>query len=213
MTTIGGLGHTLPYLIPDFWTATVVADHRGGGRTRRDLLDPLPLHGHAVPVGGVPGHGRRRAGLPRRHPDRQSALIRRRLSSLASARCSSSRICPTRISGRCRTPRLPSSLGKRGLGFSTGGASGARSTAPTCSTRIVADLKAQAPDHIAVTGDLVNIVADRRIRAGARLARTRSARRTTSRSCPAITTPMCAAAAAARARTGATTCAATTAAA
>ena len=25
MTTIGGLGHTLPYLIPDFWTATVTA--------------------------------------------------------------------------------------------------------------------------------------------------------------------------------------------
>jgi len=25
MTTIGGLGHTLPYLIPDFWTATLVA--------------------------------------------------------------------------------------------------------------------------------------------------------------------------------------------
>ncbi len=25
MTTIGGLGHTLPYLIPDFWIATIVA--------------------------------------------------------------------------------------------------------------------------------------------------------------------------------------------
>lgn len=25
MTTIGGLGHTLPYLIPDFWTATIFA--------------------------------------------------------------------------------------------------------------------------------------------------------------------------------------------
>ena len=25
MTTIGGVGHTLPYLIPDFWTATVLA--------------------------------------------------------------------------------------------------------------------------------------------------------------------------------------------
>jgi VIT1/CCC1 family predicted Fe2+/Mn2+ transporter len=25
MTTIGGLGHTLPYLISDFWTATVLA--------------------------------------------------------------------------------------------------------------------------------------------------------------------------------------------
>jgi hypothetical protein len=25
MTTIGGVGHTLPYLIPDFWTATTLA--------------------------------------------------------------------------------------------------------------------------------------------------------------------------------------------
>ena len=25
MTTIGGVGHTLPYLIPDFWTATITA--------------------------------------------------------------------------------------------------------------------------------------------------------------------------------------------
>lgn len=25
MTTLGGLGHALPYLITDFWTATVIA--------------------------------------------------------------------------------------------------------------------------------------------------------------------------------------------
>jgi hypothetical protein len=25
MTTVGGVGHTLPYLIPDFWIATVLA--------------------------------------------------------------------------------------------------------------------------------------------------------------------------------------------
>jgi hypothetical protein len=25
MTTLGGVGHTLPYLIPDFWIATAVA--------------------------------------------------------------------------------------------------------------------------------------------------------------------------------------------
>jgi VIT1/CCC1 family predicted Fe2+/Mn2+ transporter len=25
MTALGGLGHTLPYLIPDFWTATTVS--------------------------------------------------------------------------------------------------------------------------------------------------------------------------------------------
>jgi hypothetical protein len=25
MTTLGGLGHALPYLIPDFWTATTLS--------------------------------------------------------------------------------------------------------------------------------------------------------------------------------------------
>lgn len=25
MTTLGGLGHALPYLIPSFWTATLIA--------------------------------------------------------------------------------------------------------------------------------------------------------------------------------------------
>ncbi len=25
MTMVGGLGHALPYLIPDFWTATIIA--------------------------------------------------------------------------------------------------------------------------------------------------------------------------------------------
>jgi len=25
MTTVGGLGHALPYLIPDFWTATTIS--------------------------------------------------------------------------------------------------------------------------------------------------------------------------------------------
>ncbi|HKF99459.1 MAG TPA: VIT1/CCC1 transporter family protein, partial [Xanthobacteraceae bacterium] len=25
MTTVGGIGHTLPYLIPNFWTATAAA--------------------------------------------------------------------------------------------------------------------------------------------------------------------------------------------
>ena len=71
MTTIGGLGHTLPYLIPDFWTATVLAIAVVVVELAVDLLDPLPLHGHAVPVGGVPGRGRRRAGLHRRDFDRQ----------------------------------------------------------------------------------------------------------------------------------------------
>jgi hypothetical protein len=48
MTTIGGLGHALPYLIPDFWTATIIADHRGVRRALGDRLDPDAVHGHAV---------------------------------------------------------------------------------------------------------------------------------------------------------------------
>ena len=52
-------------------------DHRGGGRAGGDLLDPLPLHGHAVPAGGVPGRGRRRAGVHRRHLDREFVIVTR----------------------------------------------------------------------------------------------------------------------------------------
>ena len=36
-----------------------------------DLVDPHPLHGYAVPAGGLSGRDRRRAGLRRRHPHRQ----------------------------------------------------------------------------------------------------------------------------------------------
>ena len=71
MTTVGGLGHTLPYLIPDFWTATVVADHRRGDRTGGDLVYPAPLHGHAVPGGRFSGCDRRRSGVSRGHHHRQ----------------------------------------------------------------------------------------------------------------------------------------------
>ena len=66
MTIGGGIGHTLPYLIPNFYTATAVAICRGGHRTPDDLLDPVALHGHAAALGGGQGDGRRRAGAWRR---------------------------------------------------------------------------------------------------------------------------------------------------
>ena len=40
-------------------------------RARGDLLDPHALYGYAVPASRLPGRGRRRAGVCRRHPDRQ----------------------------------------------------------------------------------------------------------------------------------------------
>ena len=42
-----------------------------GGRTGGDLLDPHPLHGHALPAGGIPGGGRRRARVHCGHLDRE----------------------------------------------------------------------------------------------------------------------------------------------
>ena len=59
MTTLGGLGHTLPFLIPDFHARDHAGGGGGAGRAVGDRLGAGPLHGHAVPAGGVPGRARR----------------------------------------------------------------------------------------------------------------------------------------------------------
>ena len=84
-----------------------------------------------------------------------------------------------------------------------------RSIAPMCSTRWSPISKAQTPDHIAVTGDLVNLSLPSEFAPGAGLARRprRPARRHAS--CPAITMPMCDRRPALPRATGATSCAAT----
>ena len=150
MTTIGGVGHTLPYLIPDFWTATILAVDRGRIGTRRHFLYPLSLHGHAVPVGGVPGGARRHAGVPRRHPDRQfvdlDGMIIRAGASVGSASCAAAAAAACRARSASARPAT-----------STGGASAKRSTAPRCSRASSPTSRRSTPDHIAVTGDLVNL--------------------------------------------------------
>ena len=65
MTTLGGLGHTMPYLVPDTWAERVLdrhrdRRHRGVLRIVGDRLHSRALHGHAVPAGGVPDRARRR---------------------------------------------------------------------------------------------------------------------------------------------------------
>jgi len=54
-------------------------------------------------------------------------------------------------------PRFAELLGKRATGYINWRRKREAIHRPEVLTRIVADLKAQAPDHIAVTGDLVNI--------------------------------------------------------
>lgn len=60
MTTVGGLGHSLPYLIPDFWTATAIAavvvavELAVIAWVRHRYMDtPLLSAGFQVVVGGV----------------------------------------------------------------------------------------------------------------------------------------------------------------
>ena len=67
MTIAGGIGHTLPYLIPDFVTATVIACIVVVDRTGGDRLDSVALYGHAAAFRGGQGHARRRAGARGRH--------------------------------------------------------------------------------------------------------------------------------------------------
>ena len=71
MTAIGGLGHTLPYLIPHFVTATSVSIAVVAVELAAISWIRNRFHGHAVFAGSVPGGGGRRAGVYRRHIDRQ----------------------------------------------------------------------------------------------------------------------------------------------
>ena len=119
MTAIGGLGHTLPYLIPDFRTATVLAfvvvvlELAAISWIRHRYMDtPLFTAAFQVMFGGA-------LGLRGRDTHRQ--LLMFTLAHLSES-----------ISRRCRTPSVASSFPSAGSDTSTGCANAVRSIAPTC---------------------------------------------------------------------------------
>ena len=63
-------GHTLPFMISDFHAGVHDRRRRRPRRACHHFLDTPPLHGHAVPLGRVPGHRRRAARVLRGHADR-----------------------------------------------------------------------------------------------------------------------------------------------
>ena len=63
MTALGGIGHTLPFLIPDFRAALTAAIVVVLDRARRDLVDTPSVHGNACVVRSAPGRSRRSAGI------------------------------------------------------------------------------------------------------------------------------------------------------
>ncbi len=185
MTTIGGVGHTLPYLIPDFMDRDRARHHRRGGRAvaiswiRYRYMDTPFLSRR------VPGHGRRHARLHCRHLIGSSSLTR--------VWPSLSRICPIPHLGPLPRPRFLRARRQARARLSQLASAPARClTAPMCWTALTADLKAQRPDHVAVTGDLVNLsLAGEFAPARTWLETLGAPIQATSASCPAITTPMC----------------------
>ena len=141
MTTLGGLGHTLPYLIPDFWTATASPSRSSSSSSRsiswirhRYMDTPFLQAAFQVVVGGVLVF---LAGI----------LIGRLRDAphFVLAHLSDPHL------GAAAAPRLRELAGQARARLSQLAAQAAQpSTAPTCWKRIVADLKAQEPDHIAV---------------------------------------------------------------
>ena len=71
MTMAGGIGHTLPYLIADFRTATTVADFRRHYRTRGNQLDSPALHANSASPRRYAGCSRRSAGFHCRNSNRK----------------------------------------------------------------------------------------------------------------------------------------------
>ena len=70
MTTAGGIGHTLPFLIPAFLHRDGRRLRRGRVRTSGDLLCPVAVYGHSAAHGGRQGDDRRRAGVGGGNSDR-----------------------------------------------------------------------------------------------------------------------------------------------
>ena len=158
MTAAGGLGHTLPYLIPDFTIATFVSfcvvavELAVISFIRHRFMDP------AVPGGRVPDRGRRRAGVRGRHPHRQ-------LIAPSAAHDGAPRVDLMFVLAHLSDPHLapmpqPSLrdlAGKRLGGFVNWQRNRRHVHVRAALERIVRDLRSRAPDHIAVTGDLVNL--------------------------------------------------------
>ena len=94
-------------------------------------------------------------------------------SSLQTARCSSLAHLSDPHLGPIPTPRLRELINKRGLGLINWYRKRHRHHHADVLDAIVADMQAQAPDHIAVTGDLVNISLDAEFAARRALARRR----------------------------------------
>ena len=119
MTTAGGLGHTLPFLVPNFALAMTFATIVVIVGAWPHQLDSPPLHGHADPVRHVPGCRRRCSGVSgwTAHRERINELQARVFGLLAcSSRAPTLKLAPpdsftnTNTNPQPDTNRVPSNI-------------------------------------------------------------------------------------------------------
>jgi hypothetical protein len=80
MTAIWGSGHTLPFMMSDFYVAFVAAGVCSGRGTRFHLPDPSSIHGELRRLGGCAARLRRGSGLLGRRHNRSVVRGRRTFS-------------------------------------------------------------------------------------------------------------------------------------
>ncbi len=192
MTALGGLGHALPYLIPHFYVATSVAFAVVAVELvviswiRTRYMDtPFLQAAFQVVVGGVLVFA---VGILIGSADRKfvicyaaSAMLSADLTALTPM-FMLAHLSDLHMAVAAARARSLSS--KRGLGFINWQRKRKHIHRPEVLDAIVRDLKTQQLDHIAVTGDLVNLsLPDEYARAREWLERRRAVR-ATSRSMP-----------------------------
>src|SRR6185312_15689987 len=119
-------------------------------RTLCNLVHPLPLHGHAVSFRRVSDRLRRGLGVHCGHLDRKFVVSCARMAFLL-AHLSDPHLAPL------PSPGFGELAGKRVTGYLNWQHKRRFVHDARVLDALVADLKKQKPDHIAVTGDLANI--------------------------------------------------------
>src|SRR6185369_13158268 len=153
-----------------------LGDYRDN-RARSDIVDPHALHGHPFPACGISGGRRRGVGLRRRHIDRQfvTVIVPLRVVRVLSTNTPPFRAGPTMFTlahlsdphlAPLPTPQWKELLGKRLTGYINWQKKRRFIHDAEKLAAIVADIKAQKPDHIAVTGDIANIALAAEFRQG-----------------------------------------------
>ena len=156
-----GLGHTLALSGARHDPQCVLDRHRHRGRRGvhravADRLDSCAVHGYAIPAGGFPDRSGRSHRAGGRNSDRRRLTGEGREATESAVTFVLAHLSDAHI-GPLPRPHRRELLGKRLTGYINWRRGRDRLHNMEVLARLVADIRAQQPDHIAMTGDVLNI--------------------------------------------------------